>query len=55
MSNTQLTHDFLKWLIDNYGIRLNMSKEDADLFERLYPDLATVLEKENNEATNNRT
>lgn len=52
--NNQLTHDFLKWLIDNYGIRLSMSKEDADLFECIYPDLAERLE-EDNEAANNRT
>ena len=47
--NNQLTHDFLKWLMDNYGVRLSMSKEDSDLFERTYPDLAKRLEKENND------
>ena len=53
--NKELTHDFLKWLIENYGVRLSMSKEDANLFERTYPDLAAQLEKENNETTDNRT
>lgn len=47
MSNTQLTHDFLKWLIDNYGIQLIMSENDADVFEQLYPDLTEQLEKKN--------
>ena len=38
-------HDFLQWLIENYGVRLNMSKEDANLFEQLYPDLVEKMEK----------
>lgn len=42
-----LTHDFLQFLIENYGVRLSMSKEDADLFERRYPDLMEKMEKEN--------
>lgn len=46
MSN-KLMHDFLKWLIENYGVRLSMTESDANLFERLYPDLAAYLEKEN--------
>jgi hypothetical protein len=50
--NKELTHDFLKWLIENYGVRLSMSKEDANLFERTYPDLAAQLEEEN-ETINN--
>lgn len=49
MKNRELTHNFLKWLIENYGVRLSMTKEDADLFERLYPDLAAQLEKKENE------
>lgn len=47
MNNSQLTHDFLKWLMENYAVRLEMNEKDADLFERLYPDLAAYLEKEN--------
>ena len=47
MSNTQLTHDFLKWLIDNYGIQLIMSENDEDVFKQLYPDLTEQLEKKN--------
>lgn len=53
--NKELTHDFLKWLIENYGVRLSMTESDANLFERLYPDLAVQLEREENETTNNRT
>ena len=53
--NKKITHDFLKWLMENYGVRLSMTKEDADLFERLYPDLAEQLEREENETANNRT
>jgi hypothetical protein len=33
--------------MENYSVRLSMSKKDANLFERTYPDLATHLEKEN--------
>ena len=43
----QLTHDFLKWLMENYGVRLSMTEKDADWFKRIYPDLATQLEREN--------
>lgn len=43
----QLTHDFLQFLIENYGVRLSMTEEDADLFEQLYPDLTEQMEKEN--------
>ena len=53
MSNQQLTHDFLQFLIENYGVRLNMTEEDANLFERLYPDLVEKMEKIN-ETVNNR-
>lgn len=49
MSNIQLTHDFLEWLIENYGVRLSMNEKDAILFEQLYPDLVERLEKENND------
>ena len=45
--NNKLVHDFLEWLIENYGVRLSMAESDANLFERLYPDLAVYLEKEN--------
>ena len=44
MSDKQLTHDFLKWLMDNYSVQLSMTKEDSDLFERTYPDLIKILE-----------
>lgn len=54
MSNQQLTHDFLQFLIENYGIQLSMTEENANLFERLYPDLVEKMEKEN-ETTNNCT
>ena len=47
MSNQQLTHDFLKFLIENYGVRLSMTKEDANLFKQLYPDLVEKMEKTN--------
>lgn len=46
MSNEKLIHDFLKWIMENYGVRLTMTESDANLFERLYPDLAAQLEKE---------
>lgn len=49
MKNRELTHDFLEWLMENYGVRLSMTEEDADLFERLYPDLTAQLEREDNE------
>ena len=45
MNNEQLTHDFLKFLIENYGVRLSMAEEDVNLFERLYPDLVEKMEK----------
>ena len=45
--NKELTHDFLKWLMENYGVRLSMTEKDADWFEQLYPDLAAQLEREN--------
>ena len=45
MSNQQLTHDFLEFLMENYGVRLSMTKEDADLFKRHYPDLVEKMEK----------
>lgn len=47
MNNKQLTHDFIKFLIENYGVRLSMTEEDANLFERLYPDLMEEMEKTN--------
>lgn len=42
----QLTHDFIKFVAENYGIRLIMSESDSDTFEVLFPDLAEILEKE---------
>ena len=47
MSNEQLTHDFLEWLMENYAVRLEMDKEDENLFERRYPDLAEKMDKKN--------
>jgi len=47
MNNQQLTYNFLKFLIENYGVRLSMTKEDANLFEQLYPDLVEKMEKKN--------
>lgn len=47
MSNKQLTHDFLQFLIENYGVRLSMTEADANLFEQLYPDLMEEMEKTN--------
>lgn len=45
--NKELTHDFIKFVMENYGIRLTMTESDAETFETLFPDLAKVLEKEN--------
>lgn len=42
----QLTHNFIKFVMKNYGIRLTMTKSDGDKFEELFPDLVAVLEKE---------
>ena len=50
----QVTHDFIKFVMENYGIRLTMTESDSEKFEELFPDLAAVLEKENNETANNR-
>ena len=44
--NKQLVHDFIKFVAENYGIRLTMTKSDGEKFEELFPDLAAVLEKE---------
>lgn len=44
--NKQLVHDFIKFAAENYGIRLIMTKSDGIKFEELFPDLATILEKE---------
>lgn len=49
MNNIQLTHDFLEFLMENYSVRLEMSKKDAILFEQLYPDLTERIEKENDD------
>ena len=45
--NKELTHDFIKFIMENYGIRLTMTESDAETFETYFPDLAKVLEKEN--------
>lgn len=42
----QLTHDFIKFVMENYGIRLAMTESDGEKFEELFPDLVAVLEKE---------
>ena len=44
--NRQIAHDFIKFVMENYGVRLSMAEEDADRFEQLYPDLAAQLEPE---------
>lgn len=46
MNKQELAHDFIKFAAENYGIRLIMTKSDDEKFEELFPDLATVLEKE---------
>lgn len=54
MNNKQkLTHDFIKFVMENYGIRLTMTESDGEKFEELFPDLVAVLEKGNNETANN--
>lgn len=45
--NKELAHDFIKFVMKNYGIRLTMTESDAETFETLFPDLVEVLEKEN--------
>ena len=45
MNDTQLTHDFLEFLMKNYAVRLEMTKEDANLFEQRYPDLAAKMNR----------
>lgn len=45
--NKELAHDFIKFVMENYGIRLTMTESDAETFEILFPDLVEVLEKEN--------
>jgi len=47
MNNKQLTHDFIKFVMENYGIRLTMTESDGEKFEELFPDLVEILEKEN--------
>lgn len=44
--NKQLVHDFIKFVAENYGIRLAMTESDGEKFEELFPDLAAILEKE---------
>ncbi len=45
--NKELAHDFIKFVMENYGIRLTMTKSDGEKFEELFPDLVEILEKEN--------
>ena len=45
--NKELAHDFIKFVMENYGIRLTMTESDAETFETLFHDLVEVLEKEN--------
>ena len=45
--NKELAHDFIKFVMENYGVRLTMTESDAETFETLFPDLVEVLEKEN--------
>ena len=46
MNKQELVHDFIKFVVENYGIRLIMTETDGEKFEELFPDLAAVLEKE---------
>lgn len=46
MNKQELTHDFIKFMAENYGIRLIMSESDSETFEVLFPDLTEILEKE---------
>ena len=50
MSN--LTHDFIQFLIENYGIQLIMSEKDSKKFKEQYPDLIEQMEKKNETANN---
>ena len=45
--NKELVHDFIKFIMENYGIRLTMTESDGEKFEEFFPDLVEVLEKEN--------
>ena len=47
MNKQELAHDFIKFVTENYGIRLIMSESDSETFETLFPDLMEILEKEN--------
>lgn len=47
MNKQELVHDFIKFVAENYGIRLVMTKSDGEKFEELFPDLVEILEKEN--------
>ena len=46
MNKQELVHDFIKFVAENYGIRLIATEGDGEKFEELFPDLAAVLEKE---------
>ena len=45
--NKELAHDFIKFVMENYGIRLTITESDAETFETYFPDLVEILEKEN--------
>lgn len=45
--NKELVHDFIKFVAENYGIRLTMTESDAETFETYFSDLVEILEKEN--------
>lgn len=53
--NKELAHDFIKFVMENYGIQLTVKEGDKEPFEFYFPDLAAVLEKKNNETTDNCT
>lgn len=45
--NKELAHDFIKFVAENYDIRLTMTESNAEIFETYFPDLVEILEKEN--------
>lgn len=48
MNKQELVRDFIKFAAENYGIKLIMTETDGEKFEELFPDLAAILEKEEN-------
>ena len=45
--DTILAHDFIKFVMDNYGIQLIMKESDKDVFKELFPDIVEALEEVN--------